>query len=197
MGFNAGATLIPGKGTVLVADPDSPVPTDYMTFNPGPGGNLLTAAPDWDVIGHCSRENTVALSKDGGDATQIGSWWDEALRSNYAPTNWSATVNSIQIDALTLGLAFGGGELDSVAGSYAVGDIVPQAKALYILVMDSNLNRMGFYIPNTTVSIGDAPEFAVDAFFEIQLSAAMLNSPTTSKKFQIFHPALKGGATQG
>lgn len=190
MGFNAGATIIPGKGTVLVADPDTAVPTDYLTLDPGPNGNMATAAVGWEAMGHTSRENTVALNKEGGEATQIGSWWDEALRSQYAPTNWNINVNSLQVDALTLGLAFGGGTLDTTAGSYAFGDIVPQAKALYVLMIDSGGNRMAFYIPNTTVSIGDAPELAVDAFFEVQLSAAMLNSPTTGNRMQIFHPAL-------
>lgn len=190
MGFNAAATIIPGKGTVLVADPDTAPPEDYLTLNPADATALVTAAPGWDVLGHTSRENTVGMSKEGGEATQSGSWWDEALSSNYAATNWSVTVNSLQVDALTLGLAFGGGDLDTTEGSYAVNDIRPTAKSLYILIVGGN-SRMGIYIPNTTVSIGDAPELAIDAFFEIALSAAILNSPTSGNRFKFFHPALK------
>lgn len=190
MGFNPAATIIPGKGTVLVADPDKAPPVDYMTLNPADKTALATAAPGWETLGHTSRENMVAMSKEGGEATQSGSWWEEALVSNYAATNWGLTVNSLQVDALTLGLAFGGGTLDATKGSYLVKDIKPTAKALYILMVGGN-TRMGIYIPNTTVSIGDAPELAIDAFFEISLSAAILNSPTSGARFQFFSPALK------
>lgn len=194
MGFKSNATVIPGKGTVLVADPDTAAPADYLTLDPTDVDVLtgeLTDAPGWEGLGHTSRENNVSLSKDGGDVTASGSWWEEVLRSTRAPTNWTVTVNSIQVDALTLGLAFGGGTLDTVAGSYDVGDIVPQDKALFILIVDNGGNRLGLYIPNTSVSIGDAPEFAIDAFFEIQLSGAIQNSTTTGKKFRWYHPALK------
>jgi hypothetical protein len=188
MSFNSGATTIPGKGTVLVADPDTPAPADYLTLDPT---NIGVADADWEALGHTSRENNVSLSKEGGDVSTVGSWWEEILRSNRAGTTWTVTVNSIQIDALTLGLAFGGGTLDTVAGSYDVGEIVPQDKALFILIVDNGGNRLGLYVPNTSVSIGDAPEFAIDAFFEIQLSGTIQASPTTGKKFRWYHPSLK------
>jgi hypothetical protein len=189
MAFNSGATIIPGKGTVLVADPDTLAPTNYLTLDPT--GSLTSGAPGWAALGHTSRENNVSLSKEGGDVTTKGSWWEEILRSDRAATNWTVTVNSIQIDALTLGLAFGGGTLDTVAGSFDVGEIVPQNKALFILVVDTLGNRLALYIPNTSVSIGDAPEFGIDSYFEIQLSATVQNSATTGKKFRWYHPALK------
>jgi hypothetical protein len=193
MAFNAAATTIPGKGTVLVAAPDTAAPTNYLTLDPTAGGPTgpIPGATGWSALGHTSRDNNVSLSKDGGDVTSVGSWWDEVIRSTRAATNWTATVNSIQIDATTLGLAFGGGTLDTVAGSYDVGDIVPQDKALFILVVDNGGQRLGLYIPNTSVSIGDAPEFTIDAFMEIQLSAAIANSATTGKKFRWYHPSLK------
>jgi len=188
MAFNSAATTIPGKGTVLVADPDETPPVDYLTLDPT--GSLTTAAPGWEVLGHTSRDNNVSLSKDGGDVSSVGSWWDEVLRSTRAATNWNVTVNSIQIDALTLGLAFGGGTLNTTTGYYDVGDIVPQSKSLFILVVDNGGNRLGLYIPNTSVSVGDAPEFSIDSFFEIQLNAAIQNSGTTGKKFRWYHPSL-------
>lgn len=185
MGFNANATTIPGKGTVLVAPPDTAAPTDYETLDPTgtlPGG--------WEALGHTSRDNNVSLSKSGGDATQRGSWWDDALRSTYDPITWSVNVNSIQIDRLTLSLAFGDGTHDGTAGTYDVGgSITAQKKALFILIVDGS-SRMGIYIPNTTITIGDAPQIAVDSFFEITLQAQMLNSPTTGKRFRFLHPGL-------
>jgi hypothetical protein len=183
MGFNANATIIPGKGTVLVAPPDTAAP-DYELLDPtAPTGG-------WVALGHTSRDNNVSLSKGGGDATQRGSWWDDALRSTYDPITWSVNVNSIQIDSTTLGLAFGGGTADGEAGTYDVGGtITPQKKALFILIVDGS-TRMGIYIPNTTITIGDAPQIAVDAFFEITLTAQMLNSESTGNRFRFYHPGL-------
>ena len=184
MGFNANATTIPGKGTVLVAPPDTAAP-DYETVDP-----TGTLSGGWETLGHTSRDNNVSLSKGGGDATQRGSWWDDALRATYDPITWSVNVNSIQIDRLTLSLAFGDGTHDGAVGSYDVGgSITAQKKALFILIVDGS-SRMGIYIPNVTVTIGDAPQIAVDSFFEITLSAQMLNSPTTGKRFRFYHPGL-------
>ena len=184
MGFNANATTIPGKGTVLIAPPDTAAP-DYETVDPT--GAL---SGGWIALGHTSRDNNVSLSKGGGDATQRGSWWDDALRSTYDPITWSVNINSIQIDGTTLGLAFGGGTQDGTAGTYDVaGSIAPQKRAIFILIVDGT-SRMGIYIPNTTITIGDAPQIAVDAFFEITLTAQMLNSETTGKRFRFYHPGL-------
>ena len=184
MGFNPNATTIPGKGTVLVAPPDTTAP-DYETVDP-----TGTLTGGWEAIGHTSRENNVSLSKGGGDATQRGSWWDDALRATYDPITWSVTVNSIQIDKLTLELAFGDGTHDGDAGTYDIsGSITAVKKALFILIVDGS-TRMGIYIPNTTITIGDAPQISVDSFFEITLAAQMLNSPTTGKRFRFYHPGL-------
>lgn len=183
MGFNPNATTIPGRGTVLVAAPDTAAP-DYETIDP--------AAPSggWVALGHTSRDNNVSLSKGGGDSTQRGSWWDDALRATFDPITWSVNVNSIQIDQITLGLAFGGGTHDGAAGTYDVaGSVTPQKKALFILIVDGS-TRMGIYIPNTVVTIGDAPQIAVDAFFEIALTAQMLNSESTGNRFRFMHPGL-------
>jgi len=186
MGLNAAATIIPGKGTVFLAEPGTAFP-DYLTLDP------LKPPTGWDTLGHTSRDNNVALSKDGGDATVNGSWWAEALRTTYASTNWSLTANSLQIDKTTLATAFGGGVLDDAEGSYSVRQIVPQAKAVMVLMIDGT-GRMAFGVPNTTVSVGEAPSIDPTKFFEVQLSFQILDDPTTGEKFRIFHPALKKAA---
>jgi len=193
MPFNKAATIIPGKGTVLYANPDTAVPSNWATIDPT-NASQMAASGGWNALGHTSRENTVGLSKDGGEATTLGSWWDAALDTQRGDTSWGILVNSLQVDATTMSLAFGGGVLDAVNGTYDVGDIVPVNVALLIIVQGAT-TRMCIYIPNTNMQIGDAPELPIDAFFEIQLSAAIQNSPTTGKKFRFLHPALKASAT--
>lgn len=184
MALDATSTILPGRGAVFHAPVDTPafdldalVLTDPATF-----------ATPWESLGHTSRENTVAFSKDGGEATQVGSWEDEALRSTYSSTSWSLTVNALQVDQTTLELAFGGGTWDATNEAYDVaGSTAAQEKALFVVMFDGT-NRAGFYLPNTTVTLGDAPEIDVENFFEIQLSAQILNSPTTGNRFRIYKP---------
>lgn len=192
MPFNKAATIIPGKGTVLYANPDTAVPSNWATIDPTNTAQMA-ASGGWTALGHTSRENNVTMSKDGGDPTTLGSWWDASLDTQREDTSWSVTLNSLQVDAQTMGLAFGGGVLDTVGGTYDVGDITPVNVALLILIQSAN-TRMALYIPNTNMQIGDAPEFPTDNFFEIQLSAAIQNSSATGKKFRWLHPALKASA---
>lgn len=183
MALDAASTILPGRGAVFVNDVDAAeFDLDALDLN-----DPATFAT-WTSLGHTSRENTVAFAKDGGEATQVGSWEDEALRSTYSSVSWSATVNALQVDNQVLSLAFGGGTYDAVKKRYSVaGTTVAQAKALFIVLMDGE-NRSGFYLPNTTITLGDAPEIDTESFFEIQLSAQILNSPTTGERFGIWEP---------
>lgn len=186
MAFNSAATIVPGRGTVLVAAPNV-APPDFATVNPD-DATALTAI-NWAALGHTSRENSVAMSKDGGDPTTRGSWWDSALSTTYADTNWEVTVNTLQVDSVSLGLAFGGGVHTAASKRFAVkAAITAQEKALFILMVDGP-TRMGIYIPRASVSIGDAPEIDPENFFEIQLAAQILTS-AAGDRFQLFHPAL-------
>lgn len=190
MALNSGAIILPGRGTVFYGPPDTapPTVTQLATISP--------AAPPTGMVclGHTSRENAVAYSKDGGEATQQGSWWDDAIVTTYDPVNWSLAVNSLQVDADTLGLAFGGGTLDATLGTYDFGNVTPVDKSLLVMMVDG-AKRLGVYHPNTSISLGDAPEVAVDSFFEIQLLAQLLNSASTTaawagKRFRFISSAL-------
>ena len=74
MPLDAGKTIIPFRGNVLTAPVDTPS-FDISSFVIGDDKTY----PDWLTTGHTSRENSVALEKDGGDAEQKGSWEDEGL----------------------------------------------------------------------------------------------------------------------
>src|SRR5690242_9840379 len=101
MALDANALILPGRGTVFVAPVDTAPPTNTQLATISP-----TAPPTgFECLGHTSRDNTVSYNKDGGDVTQLGTWWDDAVSSTQDPINWSLTVNSLQVDALTLGLA--------------------------------------------------------------------------------------------
>lgn len=190
MALNPNALIFPSRGTIFVAPVDTAPPT---------ASGLATLSPSapptsFECLGHTSRENLPAYAKDGGDATQYGSWWTDGIATAYDPTTWSLNFNSLQSDALSLGLAFGGGVLDSTVGFFDIGDIAPVSKALLLLLVDGS-KRRGFYHPNASITLGDAPEIATDAFFEIPMTAQLLKSPSTTaawagKFWRIIDPAL-------
>lgn len=169
MGLSAGSVIIPGKGTVFTGPPNA-VPPVKSTLDP--------AAPStytgWDNLGHTSRDNAVALSKEGGDATNLGSWWDPNLVSNRDAVTWSFTVNALQLDLLTLQLAFPSGRVSG--GKF----VIPSGggsteQAVYILCIDGT-KRMGLYFPRASISLGEAPSISTDSFFEIQLAGSLLSA---------------------
>jgi hypothetical protein len=190
MAIDPNALILPGRGTVFVGAVDATPPTATAL------STITPAAPPtgFTCIGHTSLDNLPAYSKDGGDATQRGSWWDSAIDTTYDPVTWSLTINSLQVDANTLGLAFGGGVLNDTAGTFDIGDTTAVPKSI-LLLMVGGAKRVGFYHPNTQITLGDAPEIAADAYFEIQLNAQLLLSASTTaqwagKRWRIISPAL-------
>ncbi|WP_312964330.1 hypothetical protein [Kocuria rhizophila] len=180
MALDAGKTIIPFRGNVLVAPVDT-APIDISSFVIGDDKTYT----GWQSLGHTSRENSVALEKDGGDAEQKGSWEDEGLDAVYEPTAWSSTVNALQMDQETFELAFPGGEWDEATQSYDVGNIGTVERAVQVIFAPGD-KRAGFYMPRGQITLGDAPELDVEEFFELQLRIQALSSQTTRKRFRWF-----------
>ncbi len=178
-GVNPNALIIPARGLVYKGDVDATPPLSASalttlsdTVVPSGGGN-------WVCLGHSSRENLPAYSKDGGDTNSFDSWWQTGIDSTTDPMSYSLTLNQLQSDAVTLGLAFGGGTINNTAGFYDIGDITNVACSLLILMVGGT-KRRAFYHPNASVSIGDLPELATDSYLEIQLQAALNTSAGTT-----------------
>lgn len=166
------ALIVPGHGTLFWAESEAVLPA-----NPLDAFRLDGTEPvGWRDLGHTSKENTIAFSKEGGDKTQLDTFYRDAVRVVYGALQWGATVGALQIDKQTLDLAFGG-QLDTTSGRYVV-PAAPQPKTGqgFILFQDVT-DSMGFWIPNLQASIGDAPSVSTEGFFEIQLSLSILASP--------------------
>jgi hypothetical protein len=182
MALDGSAVFLPGRGIPFIGAVDTEPPA-YKTMTPATPGS------GWSALGHTSRENNVSLTKNGGDATTVGTWWEPAFRTTYADTTWSITVNALQMDENTLDLAFGGA-LDTDDGYIVPSNIAAVDRALFILCLDGT-DRMGLYLPHVSLTIGDAPAFDPTKFFEIPLSAAVLGSEDLGGIMKWFHPALE------
>jgi hypothetical protein len=169
-GMNGNNVIIPGRGAVFTA-PVGTAPPDYLTMTPdAPGGQ-------WLCLGHTSKENPVTISKDGGDVTKFGSWWEDGIAVTREATDWTVTANALELRPAVFDLAFSGRLDDGEDGDNAY--IVPAAGgekelALFILALQGT-KRMGVYFGKTSVSLGDAPSFDPTKLFEVPLLASILS----------------------
>ncbi len=170
MSASKAATIVPGHGALFVATVNTALPATPLTAFSLTG----TAPAGWINIGHTSKDNQPAFSKDGGDKTVLDSWLADAVDVVYASTAWGLGFNSLQIDEDNLNLAFGG-NFDTDGGYIVPSSSAGLDKAL-VLFMTDGTGSMLFYIPNTSVAVGDAPSVDASKFFEIALSAQILSA---------------------
>lgn len=168
MAVDASALFIPGFATVFQATVGTAMPsgglTDFTLQATGPTG--------WENLGHTSKANMVNFSKDGGDKTSLDTALAAGVRTVYDSESWSLGVNALQLDKTSLDLAFNG-DFDDDDGYIVPASNNGVSKALFVLCQDGTA-QLGFYIPNTSVKLGDAPDITDPTqFAELPLAAAI------------------------
>ena len=171
MGANKNATIVPGHGTLFVADRGTELPADPLA------AFTLTGEPPtgWTNVGHTSKGNQPAFSKEGGEKTVLDSWLADGVDVVYSSTQWGLAVASLQVDEDNLDLAFDG-FFDPTNGSYVVPASNPGLEKSMFLLATDGTGSLGFYMENTNTSIGDAPSIDASAFFELPLAASILSA---------------------
>lgn len=167
MSADSNALFIPGHATVFHAPPNTEMPaTTLAAFT------LTGAAPaSWANLGHTSKQNTASFAKEGGEKTTLDTYLADAVRAIYSAESWAFNVPALQIDGDVLDMSFNG-DFDEDDGYIIPASNSGVARALFALFKDST-GSLGFYIPNTTVKLGDAPTFDPTNFVELPLSAAI------------------------
>lgn len=173
MAVNKNALIVPGHGTVFAANQNTAMPAGglsaFTLTADGPAG--------WTNLGHTSNDNTASFTKDGGDKTVLDTWLADSVATIYASTQFGLTINSLQIDQPNLDIAFNG--FFDTDGAYVIpGSNNGLGKALFLLMTDGT-GQLGFYIPTTTVALGDAPSIDPTKFFEVPVAASILAAPTS------------------
>lgn len=159
-------TIVPGHGTIFLAAKNTAMPAGGLS-----AFGLATTPSGWDNIGHTSKDNLPAFKKTGGDSTVLDSFLQDAIDTIYASSSWALGINPIQIDANSLGLAFGG-NFDTDGGYIIPSSNNGIAKAMFLYMTDGT-GALGFYMPNSLVSLGDAPTIDVTKFLELPLSSSI------------------------
>jgi hypothetical protein len=157
--------VIPGHGTVFHAPKDTACPANPLS------AFTLTGAPP------AGWTNTVAFSKEGGEPEKLDTFLADGVRTVYSSLNWGVTVPALQFDEDVLDLAFNG-DFDPATGGYIVpGSVVPVEAALFVYFKDTT-GALGFWIPNTVVTLGEAPGTDPAAFTELPLNVSIQSADT-------------------
>lgn len=165
--------VIPAKGTVFHAPKNTLPPTGPL----GPDGFKLTqdGPSPWKNLGHTSKSNTIAFTKEGGERESLDTFLEDGVRTSNSSTSWGFTANALQFDEDNLDLAFNG-EFNEDTGGYKVTSSAPVETAIFLYFKDSTA-ALGFWIPNVEMTLGDAPNVDVANFFELPLSGTILSAP--------------------
>jgi hypothetical protein len=191
--------VIPGHGTVFHAPKNTLPPTNPLTafsLTADTVPNNETTPVDWMNLGHTSKQNTIAFTKEGGDRETIDTFLADAVRTSTASTTWGVNVAALQFDQDNLDIAFNG-DFDPATGGYTVAGSAPTEVALFLYFQD-NTGSIGFWLPNTEISLGDAPQVDTAQFLELPLSATILSAASSvipavngrAGLFQIFKSGL-------
>lgn len=195
MSADATKLVIPGHGTVFHAPVNTAPPATPL--NPATGFNLQADGPaPWKNLGHTSKQNTIAFTKEGGEKESIDTFLADAVRVTTGSTSWGFTVAALQFDEDNLDLAFNG-EFDAATGGYTVATPAPINAAIFLYFKDTT-GALGFWLPNVEISLGDAPSVDTASFFELPLSGSILSAPNAvipavegrAGLFQIFKTGL-------
>jgi hypothetical protein len=172
---SAQSLVIPGHGTIFHAPKNTKPPADPL----GAGGFKLTAdgPTPWKNLGHTSKQNTIAFTKDGGDKTTLDTFLADSVRVSNGSVSWGFTGNALQFDEDTLDIAFNG-EFDVATGGYTVASPAPVEAAVFLYFKDST-GAIGFWLPNVELTLGDAPSVDTANFLELPLTGTILAADET------------------
>jgi hypothetical protein len=172
---NDNALVIPGKATVFHAPKNTAVPANPLTAFSLSNDTVSTG---WRNLGHTSKSNTVSFSREGGEATTIDTYLADSVRTIYSSVSWSLEIPALQFDEDVLDLAFNG-DLAADGGYIIPGSSNATDAALFLLFQDGT-GKLGFYIPNTSVTLAEPPSFSPEDFIELPLSASIQSATTAT-----------------
>lgn len=175
MALTDGAVILPGRGYVFTNDtPGATSPAVTQSALDALDLDAATLATGWNNMGHTSRENAVALAKDGDDPETKGTWQKPNLRQTPGSTTWSMGIPALQLDNSTLAMYFGDGDITDPDVFHVLANATPEEKGLFLVLVDGS-SRSGLYIAKASISSDDAPEFDPENFVEFSLKATILD----------------------
>lgn len=169
MSINNNDLTQPERGTLFIADENTPLPTTI--------GDFTVAAQtvgEWKNLGHMSNDTKPSFATSGGQPTNLDTWLQANVATSYSATTGTITVSSVQGDPETLKLIYNGVDFK---GGVAFGlEKQAQRKALFLMWQDSRGGRMGVYMPSVDLTYDSLPRLTGNGFVEFGISGSILTS---------------------
>lgn len=175
MPLSDNAVMLPGRGYLFRhATPGTAPPADTQAELDALDLTSATLATGWNNMGHTSRENAVALDKDGDDAETKGTWQAPSLRNTAPTTTWKIGIPALQFDNATLEAYFGEGDISDPDVFWVLDGAGAVEGGLFLVLVDGS-SRAGLYIPKVSFGADDTPEFDPEEFVEFPIVATVLS----------------------
>ena len=180
MALTDSAVILPGRGYVFTNTTlDAAPPADTQAELDALDLTSATLLTGWKNLGHTSRENSVALDKDGDDPEVKGTWQSPNFRQTPGTTTWLLNIPALQMDNEVLSLYFGEGDISDPDVFHVLPNALPEERALFIVMVDGS-SRAAIKIAKAAVSSDDAPEMDPEEFLEFDLQATVLDHSGSS-----------------
>jgi hypothetical protein len=175
MALSDTAVMLPGRGYFFTnPTPGAAPPADTQAELDALDLTAATLATSWVNGGHTSRENAVALDKEGDDPETKGTWQAPSLRTTSPVTTWKIGVPQLQFDNAALSRYFGEGDISDPDVFHVLSGAASVEEAMFLVLVDGS-SRVGLYQPKVSWSHNDAPEFDPEEFVEFPTIGTVLD----------------------
>ena len=177
---NLAATLIAGRGVVLIGDETAIQPT-YAQFRSyiDAGANESSLPTGFTPLGETDPEALPEWSTAGGAPTVKRTWRVEAARETKTPAVHSMIVNPLQFDNATMRLREGIGD-ETQPGVFVSPAITAPTEAPILIVYLDGSNPVGEYLGRCSIGAADSITHGIEDWSKIPLRCTQLD-PTDSK----------------
>ena len=177
MAIKDDSLIVGTRGAVFIADAEKQLP-DLSKFSLTAETVEGTDGVTYTNIGHTSVDTLPEFSIDGGDSTSHDTWLKTKVRVTYEAVTGTVTIDSVQGDKENLKLIFNAKDMSDGGLAIAL-DKREQKKAMFIFIVDSDTNqKLGFWIPNASLSYNELPTLNQDDFVEYKMVGDILGSST-------------------
>lgn len=167
--MNTSERIVAARGHVYLADPNTePFDIKKFVFS-------RTSAPGtgWSWLGDHSAENLPAVDSEGGDATVLRTWDEEATDVTREAMTHTITLNVANVSPATL-LAIFPGSVESTEGGYVTLPAAGGSRKQAVLIVIENGTRVAaLYFPNVDLA-GSFPSLSLDQYTEIPVNGSVL-----------------------
>ena len=198
------ALVVAGRGSIFIAAANTAMPAGGINAFAQimVGKTPPPTITGWERVANTSRENLPEFSVEAGDATTLGTWDTEKVRTVYGASSITWAFRPMQHDADTI-IKLANGWTAGAGKGAIIGATGWQFSAAYVICVFDGTMVSGFYVPNNDSIMTGLPALAIDAFSEMEITntlkaagtgAIPVHTDGRSGLLQVFNPTAYSAA---